>query len=542
MVAWCRVLPAWVHHEVRVLARAVAEPAGLATLEVMVDLTRLAGRIVGGAPASPLRSPLDGRVLADIPTSTLADVAAAAGRGRTAQTDWAGTPIEQRMQLLLDLHDLILDRREDLADLLQLEAGKSRLGAMEEILHTALSARYYGQTARRYLHTERGSGILPVLTRIDRRYVPKGLVGIIGPWNYPLTMAVSDGLAALAAGNAVLVKPDAQTPLCAAVAAELLQECGLPADVWQVVNGPGNVIGPALIDQVDYVCFTGSTATGRRVAQQCAGRLIGCSLELGGKNPALVLDDADLDKAVAGLVRASFSNAGQLCVSIERLYVARPLLPTFAERFASAAGALALGTGLDYTADVGCLINDAQVERVAAHVDDARTHGATVLTGGRARPDLGPTFYEPTVLSGVTSAMRCFAEETFGPVVSLYPMDDDADGIAQANASTYGLNASVWTGDPARGRRVAAQIECGTVNVNEGFAATFGSLDAPMGGMKQSGLGRRQAGDGIRRFVEPQAVGTQFGMPIAPSFGLSKKGFVDAMAGAMRVLRKVGRA
>ncbi len=446
------------------------------------------------------------------------------------------------MQVLLDLHDSILDRREDLADLVQLEAGKSRLSAMEEILHVALTARYYGQTARRYLHTERASGILPVLTRIDRRHVPKGLVGIIGPWNYPLTMTVSDALAALVAGNSVLLKPDAQTPLCTLAATELLEQCGMPADVWQVVNGPGDVVGPALIDQVDYVCFTGSTATGRRVAQQCAGRLIGCSLELGGKNPALVLDDADLGQAVPGLVRASFSNAGQLCVSIERLYVARSLLPDFTRQFASATSALRLGGSLDYSSDVGCLINPAQLERVSAHVEDARERGATVLTGGRPRPDLGPTFYEPTVLSGVTPQMRCFADETFGPVVSVYPMDGDADGIAQANASAYGLNASVWTGDPARGRRVAAQIECGSVNVNEGFAATFGSIDAPMGGMKQSGLGRRQAGDGIRRFVESQAVATQSGVPIAPSFGLSTKGFVTAMSGAMRVLRKTGRA
>lgn len=508
----------------------------------MFDLPRLTGRIVAGDDRRQLHSPLDGRFLVDVPISSEADVSTAAERARKVQPDWAATSIEQRMDVLLAFHDAVLDRREELADLVQLEAGKSRLSAMEEILHVALTARYYGQTARRHLHSERASGILPLLTRIDRHYLPKGLVGVIGPWNYPLTMAISDGLAALAAGNAILSKPDSQTPLCCLAAIDLLQDCGLPADLWQVVSGPGDSIGPALIDQVDYVCFTGSTATGRRVAQQCAGRLIGCSLELGGKNPALVLDDADLEQTVPGLIRASFSNAGQLCVSIERLYVARSLLPEFTRRFTAAAAGLRLGGGLDYTADVGCLISTTQVERVSAHVEDARERGAAVLTGGRTRPDLGPTFYEPTVLSGVTPQMRCFAEETFGPVVSLYPLQDDADGIAQANSSEFGLNASVWTTDQARGRRVAAQIECGTVNVNEGYAATFGSLDAPMGGMKQSGLGRRQAGDGIRRFVEPQAVATQSGVPIAPSFGLSKKGFVDTMAGAMRALRRAGRA
>ncbi|HET9648705.1 MAG TPA: succinic semialdehyde dehydrogenase, partial [Microlunatus sp.] len=450
----------------------------------MFDLPRLTRRLVASGPAETLISPLDGRRLVDVPTSTVADVAEAAKVARGAQAEWAETAIEDRMRLMVELHDAVLDSRDDLADLIQTEAGKSRLSAMEEVLHVALTARYYGQTARRHLHSERGSGILPLLTRIDRHAVPKGVVGVIGPWNYPLTMAVSDALSAITAGNGVVIKPDSKTPLCTLAATQLLEQVGLPQELWQVVNGPGGVLGPALIDQVDYVCFTGSTATGRSVARQCAERLIGCSLELGGKNPALVLDDADLAQAVPGLVRACFANAGQLCVSIERLYVAQGLLPEFTERFVAAAAALRLGARLDYSADVGCLIDTGQLERVSAHVDDARKRGATVLTGGRARPDLGPLFYEPTVLTGVTPAMRCYADETFGPVVALYPMADDEDGIAQANASAYGLNASIWTGDPARGRRVARRIACGTVNVNEGFAATFGSLDAPMGGMK----------------------------------------------------------
>jgi succinate-semialdehyde dehydrogenase / glutarate-semialdehyde dehydrogenase len=508
----------------------------------MFDLPRLAQRLTADGAAAPLHAPSDGRWLADVPTSTEADVESAARLARQAQPDWAATPIEQRMTLLLDFHDQVLDRRDELADLVQLEAGKSRLSAMEEVLHCALTARYYGQTARLHLHSERGSGLLPLLTRIDRHYRPKGLVGVIGPWNYPLTMPVSDALTAVVAGNAVLIKPDAQTPLSTLAAAELLAQLGLPKHVWQVVNGPGSVTGPALVERVDYVCFTGSTATGRQVARQCADRLIGCSLELGGKNPGLVLDDADLDQAVPGLVRACFGNAGQLCVSIERVYVAARLFPEFTRRFVAATQALRVGDGLDYGADVGCLINDAQVERVRAHVADAREHGATVLTGGRPRTDLGPLFYEPTVLTGVTPSMTCFAEETFGPVVSLYPMEDDADGVAQANSSAYGLNASVWTKDPARGRRIAARIACGTVNVNEGFIATFGSIDAPMGGMKQSGLGRRQGRDGIRRFTEPQAVATQAVTPIAPKFGISDRAFVNGITGVLRLLRKTGRA
>ena len=380
------------------------------------------------------------------------------------------------------------------------------------------------------------------LTRVDRNYVPKGLVGVIGPWNYPLTMAISDGLAALVAGNAIMLKPDQQTPLVALAGVELLRATGLPADVWQVVHGRGNVVGREVIDVSDYVCFTGSTATGRAVAAQCAGRLIGCSLELGGKNPLVILDDADVEAVAEGAVRASFSNAGQLCVSTERIYVAEPLFEPFTRAFVARTQAMRLGNAPDFEHDMGSLINHDQLTRVSAHVEDARAKGATVLTGGRRREDIGELFYEPTILTGVTSEMECCANETFGPVVSVYPVADDDEAIARANDSDYGLNASVWTSDHDRGRRVASKIKCGTVNVNEGFAATFGSIDAPMGGMKNSGLGRRQGQDGIRRFVEVQSVATQTGIPIAPSHGLDGKSFTSVMTGVLRMMKKAGRA
>jgi succinate-semialdehyde dehydrogenase/glutarate-semialdehyde dehydrogenase len=384
--------------------------------------------------------------------------------------------------------------------------------------------------------------LFPLLTRVDRHYVPKGVVGVIGPWNYPLTMAISDGLAALVAGNAVLLKPDQQTPLVALAGVELLRSMGMPADLWPVVHGPGDVVGAALIKVSDYVCFTGSTATGRKVAAQCAEQLIGCSLELGGKNPLLVLDDVDVDVAAEGAVRASFSNAGQLCVSAERIYVAAPVLEQFTDAFVARTRALRLGSGLDYRHEMASLMNSEHLERVRTHVEDARAKGATVLTGGRRRPDLGELFYEPTVLTGVTPEMDCYAEETFGPVVSIYPVADEEEAVTRANDSAYGLNGSVWTSDPERGRRVASRIQCGTVNVNEGFAATFGSIDAPMGGMKLSGLGRRQGKEGIRRFVEVQSVGTQVGLPIAPSHGLSGKSFTSVMTGMLRVMKRAGRA
>ena len=274
--------------------------------------------------------------------------------------------MEERAELLLAFHDAVLDRRDALVNLVQTGGGKARLSATEEVLHVALTARYYGRTARRYLHSERGSGVFPVLTRIDRHYVPKGLVGVIAPWNYPLTMAISDGLAALVAGNAVLLKPDQQTPLVALAAVELLHSVGLEPDLWPVVHGEGSVVGPQVIDVSDYVCFTGSTATGRKVAAQCAERLIGCSLELGGKNPLLVLDDADAETAAEGAVRACFSNAGQLCVAAERIYVAEPVREAFTAAFVRRTQALRLGAALDYEHDMASLINADQLERVSA--------------------------------------------------------------------------------------------------------------------------------------------------------------------------------
>jgi succinate-semialdehyde dehydrogenase/glutarate-semialdehyde dehydrogenase len=505
------------------------------------DLLRLRGLLTATGPAMELRSPITGEVMGDLPTSTPADVEVGAQLAHRAQAEWAARPIDERAPLLLDFHDHLLDQRDYFLDLLQ-SLGKDRLSAANEVFHLALTARYYGRTARRYLHSERGSGILPLLTRVDRHYVPKGLVGVIGPWNHPLTMAICDGLAALVAGNAIMLKPDHQTPLVALAAVELLRRTGLPPDLWQVVHGRGAVVGPDVINVSDYVCFTGSTATGRTVAARCAERLIGCSLELGGKNPMVILDDADVEAAVEGAVRASFFNTGQTCLATERIYVVEPLFERFIQALVTQTRAIRLGHAPGFEHDMGCLTNQDQLERASAHVEDARAKGAAVLTGGRRREDLGELFYEPTILTGVTPEMECYADETFGPVVSVYSVVDDDEAVARANDSEYGLNASVWTSDHDRGRQVASKIKCGTVNVNEGFAATLGSIDAPMGGMKNSGLGRRQGQDGIRRFVDVQSVATQTGIPLGPSHGMDGKSFTSAMTGLLRVLKKVGRA
>ena len=504
---------------------------------------RLTDRLLAtSGEAAEVISPLDGAPLAHIPQSSDEDVAEAFRRARLAQEKWARTPVAERERLLLRLHDLVLDRQQEILDLIVLESGKARKHAFDEPLHIALTARYYGRTTHEHLGTRRQPGVFPALTRVDVNRVPKGVVGIISPWNYPFTMALCDGLAALAAGNAVVAKPDAQTMLSALLGARLLDEAGFPEDLWIVVAGPGSRVGTRIIERADYICFTGSTNTGKLVAKSCAERLIGCSLELGGKNPMLILADADIEKAAEGATRAAFSNGGQLCVSIERMFVADAIYDRFVERFVARTQAMTLGATLDWGNDMGPLISQDQVETATRHVEDAVARGAKVLAGGRARPDLAPYFFEPTILEGVTPEMTCFGNETFGPVVSLYRFHSEAEAIARANDGEYGLNASIYSRDGGRARQIARQVKCGTVNINEAFGATFASLAAPMGGMRESGMGRRQGAEGILRYTETQSVATQRGARLAPMFGMSDEAYAKTMTVSLRALNKLGRA
>ncbi len=503
----------------------------------------LTSRVVAtSGTESPVYTPITGQTMAMVPQSSEADVAEAFARARRAQQAWAQTTLDQRAEVLLRLHDLVLDRQDEIIDLICWESGKARKHAFDEPLHIALTARYYARTAHQHLDTERRLGVVPGLTRVEVNQVPKGVVGIISPWNYPFTMALCDGLPALLAGNAVVAKPDAQTMLSALLGAQLLEEAGFPEGLWNVVAGPGRDIGTPMIERADYICFTGSTATGKLIARQCADRLIGCSLELGGKNPLLVLRDADLDRAAEGAVRASFSNAGQLCVSMERMFVADQVYDRFTEKFVARTQAMALRPGIEWGSDMGSLISQDQLDTVVAHVEDAVAKGARVLAGGRPRPDLGPYFYEPTILEGVTPEMTCFGDETFGPVIALYRFHDEADAVARANAGDYGLNASIYSKDTRRARLIARRITCGTVNINEAFGATFASIDSPMGGMRQSGMGRRQGGEGVLRYTESQTVAVQRLIRFAPMLGMKDETYAKVMTAQMRLMKKLGRA
>ena len=461
----------------------------------------------------------------------------AVDRARQAQSAWAAIPVRERAAIFRRFSKLVLARQTDILDTIQRETKKNRLSAFEEVLDAAQLTHYYGRHGASILKDRRRRGAVPVFTKTVEAHQPKGVVGVITPWNYPFTLPSSDVAPAVIAGNTVVLLPDHQTPECADLMLQLMREAGLPDGVVTIVHGGGRMHGTQLIEQVDYVMFTGSTATGRLVAEQCAKRLIGFSGELGGKNPMLVLSDADLTKAAQGAVRACFSNSGQLCVSVERIYVIAPNYTRFVDLFAAHTQAMTLGDGLDWSIDMGPLISADQLKRVEAQVKDAVKKGATIVAGGRARPDIAPTFFEPTILTGVTDEMTLGRGETFGPVVAVYPVASDAEAIARANDTEFGLNASVWSRH--QGAQVAAQIRSGTVTVNEGYNASWASHDAPMGGMKSSGLSRRHGREGILKYTDAQTIATQRGFGIAPIGKQSNEAFAKMMSRLLGVWNRI---
>lgn len=486
-------------------------------------------------------APFTGGKLHDLPHSSVPDVASAADRARLAQLGWQAAGFAHRRTVLLKAHDLLLERRELLLDAIQSETGKTRGQAFEELFQAANVTRYYAVTARGVLRTRRRRGGIPTVVSTRVGYRPKGLIGVVTPWNYPLSLGVMDVVPALAAGNAVLQKADDQGALSILAARRAFIDAGVPADLWAVVTGDGAEIGNAVNDHSDYVCFTGSTATGTKVGIRAAEALRGASLELGGKNPMIVLDDVDPARAARNAVYACFASLGQLCVSIERIYVHSAVAEAFTAEFTARTASLVQGPAFDYTTDVGSLTLPSQLERVMEHVDDAVKKGATVLTGGKRRPDLGPLFFEPTVLTGVTDDMICSGKETFGPVVAITVVDSVEEAVLAANSGPFGLNASIFSGSRRRAREIAASIEAGSVNVNEGYRASFSSIDAPMGGMKQSGLGRRNGPEGLLRFVDARTVAESTGLLTLPRTGAEFAKLSGVMLLLLRALRALRR-
>jgi len=468
-------------------------------------------------------SPATGEKIGEVSIDTVEDVAAAAVRAREAARIWMEVPLAARMEALLAARDSFIDHHEELVELICRENGKPRLEALSELAYVGDMLTFYGKRGRRFLDPHRVSPHMMRNKRVTVHYQPRGVVGFITPWNFPLILTIGEAIPALIAGNAVIIKPSEWTPMIAGRGADLLRsnlaEQGFPADLVQVVNGFGET-GAALVDKVDMISFTGSTATGRRVAVRAAERLIPCCLELGGKDPMIVLRDADLERAANAAVWGAFTNSGQVCISVERVYVERPVVDRFTDLVVAKTKALRQGFDGDEAAsdqriDVGAMTWPRQIDTVSAHVEDARQKGAQVLTGGRTNPDLSGQYYEPTVLANVDHSMRVMTEETFGPVLPIMPVSDEAEALRLANDSRYALNASVWTGDRGRGEQLAARVDAGITCVNDvivGFAIT----DAPSGGLKESGLGKRHGAEGIRRFCHQQVI-------ITDLFGLKRE-------------------
>jgi acyl-CoA reductase-like NAD-dependent aldehyde dehydrogenase len=460
------------------------------------DLRLAARKVVSVNPAS-------GAVLRELECASDAEVQAAVVRARAAQPPWAEIGVRRRIAVLREFQHGLHEKKSEIAEAITREAGKPVAEALTtEVLVVLDAARFLIDNAYRLLRDEPvPHGNLATKLKSGRLVrEPHGVVGIISPWNYPFSIPATETLAALVAGNAVVLKPSELTSLVAQELGSLLYASGVSEDIFQVIVGDG-ATGAALIHSpIDKLVFTGSVATGKRIAAAAAERLLPVVLELGGKDPMLVLDDADVDVASSAAVWGAFVNAGQTCLSVERCYVHRSLYEPFLKACVEKTSKLCVGHGLNSSTDVGPMIHERQLRIVESHVEDAVGCGARVLAGGSRFSELGKNFYKPTVLADVTHEMRIMREETFGPVLPVMAFDRDEEAVRLANDSEFGLAASVFTRDAARGERLARQIQAGTVMVND-VISCFGISEAPHGGAKSSGVGRTHGRFGLEEMV-----------------------------------------
>jgi succinate-semialdehyde dehydrogenase/glutarate-semialdehyde dehydrogenase len=482
-------------------------------------------------------NPASGEILREFAAATDAEVQSAVSRASDAQASWDAAGVAHRVEILRQFQRLVHEKKSDIARLITREEGKPYVEALLTEVQVVLDAtRFCVENAYRFLRPEEvPHGNLAMRTKTGRLLrQPYGVIGIISPWNYPFSIPATESLAALVTGNAVVLKPSERTSLCGLLVAQLLHQAGVPADVFQVAVGDGATGGALVASTIDKLVFTGSVPTGRRIAQAAALRLLPVVLELGGKDPMLVLDDADIDVASSGAVWGAYVNAGQACLSVERCYVHRHLYASFVEACVRKTRQLRVGNGMDAEIDIGPLLHERQLRHVEEQFEDARALGARIMTGGERLHRLGPNFYAPTLLMDVTHEMRVMREETFGPLLPVMAFDSDDEAVRLANDTEYGLAASVWTRDRSRGEKLAERLQAGTVMVNDTISC-FGISEAPHGGMKASGMGRAHGRFGLEEMVRAKYVDSDRlpGMKKVWWYGYGEKfsrqmeGFVD---------------
>jgi len=466
-----------------------------------------------------VHNPATGELIGHVDDMSPAQVEAVVERARRAQPGWEALGFDGRGDVMYELRHWLVQNRDRVLDVLVKENGKTREDALlAEMFYVCDALGFWAKNARKYLADERVKTHSPLLIgkKVVVRYRPHGVVGVIGPWNYPLTNSFGDCVPALMAGNSVVLKPSEVTPLTNLMMGEAALECGAPADVFSVITGAGRA-GAALVDNVDMIHFTGSTATGRKVAVQAAERLIPVSLELGGKDPMIVLRDADIERAANMAVEWGFRNSGQICISVERVYVEEPVYDAFVQKVIEKTRALRQGVpGEPGKIDVGAMTNPPQIDIVRSHVQDAIDKGAEVPVGGKA-PEGPGQYFEPTVLTGVDHTMKIMTEETFGPTLPIMKVRDADEAVRLANDTRYGLNSSVFSKDIAKGEQVARRLTAGNACVNDALM-NYLALEAPFGGSNESGLGARHGSAGIRKYCATQTILiTRFGLKREPT-------------------------
>jgi acyl-CoA reductase-like NAD-dependent aldehyde dehydrogenase len=460
-----------------------------------------------GETTIDVHRPTDGSLMRRVAIDPPERVAGVVARMRAAQPEWEAIGFAGRRRWLERLRDWILDRQDELDDLMQAESGKVRADAALEAFYLLDAINFWCERGPRFLADEAVTPHVPLLRhrRAKVVYRPYPVAGVISPWNFPLILSLGDGIPALVAGSALVIKPSEFTPLTLMELVRAWREdIGAP-DVLAVVNGTGET-GGALIDECDFVQFTGSERTGKIVMKRAADTLTPVSLELGGKDPMIVTRDADIDRAANAAAFGGLLNTGQICLSIERVYVEEPVYDEFVDKLKRNVESLRQGAdGRAYSAEVGAMTSPNQIEIVADHVEDARSRGARILTGGRRKEGPGD-WYEPTVIADADHSMKVMRDETFGPVVPVMKVRDADEAVRMANDTTYGLGGAVFAGEEGEGERIARQVEAGTVAVNDLFMTNYSVLGLPMGGWKQSGIGYRHGAVGIRKFCRMESI------------------------------------